>query len=220
MPQGQILIVCGFTAEARIARGDGVVTIAGGGSSAALAERLAASDPAQFAAIISFGLAGALEPGLKPGDVIIASAIVAGETRPCSDALRMSWAHLGFRTAAIAGVDAPVLTSAAKAALRARTGAAAVDMESHIAAAFAAHHALPFGAIRVISDAADHVLPPVAAHAMRPDGGIAIGAVIAGLVRRPGQLPALLATARDAGRAVKALRQARAALGRDFGIVA
>ena len=32
-------------------------------------------------------------------------------------------------------------------------------MESHVAAAFAAEHGLPFAALRVISDAADRALP-------------------------------------------------------------
>ncbi len=41
-----------------------------------------------------------------------------------------------------------------KAALHSETGAAAVDMESHIAAAYAAEAGLPFAALRVISDPA------------------------------------------------------------------
>ena len=44
--------------------------------------------------------------------------------------------------------------SKAKAALRATTGADAVDMESHIAARYAEQHSLPFAALRVISDPA------------------------------------------------------------------
>lgn len=198
------------------------MVIAGGGNSRSLAGQLAAVDPAGLEAVISFGVAGALDPALKPGDLVLATAVVAGEVRSCAADLRnrLTARLESFKplAAMIAGVDLPVLEPAAKAALRARTGAAALDMESHLAAAFAARHAIPCAAIRVISDGAAHVLPPVAASAMKPDGGIAIARVIAGLVRRPGQLPALLATARDAGVAFKALRGIRRQLGDGFGL--
>ena len=51
-----------------------------------------------------------------------------------------------------------VAAQACKAALRSETGAAAVDMESHIAAAYAAEAGLPFAALRVISDPATRAL--------------------------------------------------------------
>ena len=73
-------------------------------------------------------------------------------------------------------------------------------MESHIAERVARERGLPFGVIRVISDGADAALPPVALVAMRPDGGIALGAVLASLARDPRQLPALLRTGRQADR--------------------
>jgi adenosylhomocysteine nucleosidase len=216
------LVVCGLSAESRIAAGPGIRVIAGGGNSTLLAAKLAALDPAGLEAVISFGVAGALDPSLKPGDLVIATGIVAGETLECDDGLKtrlMARLEPGQPLLApIAGVDLPVLKPDAKAALHASTGAAAVDMESHLAAAYAARHALPFAAIRVISDSAAHVLPPVAALAMKPDGGIAIGRVVAGLLRHPGQVPALLATARDAGTAFKALRRIRMQLGAGFGL--
>jgi hypothetical protein len=90
-------------------------------------------------------------------------------------------------------------------------------MESHIAARVAARHGLPFAALRVISDAADTTLPPAALAGMRPDGGIAIGAVLASLVQNPAQLPALIRTARDAEKAFRTLGRVHDAL-RGLGI--
>ena len=58
----------------------------------------------------------------------------------------------------LAGVEQVVAARACKAALRSETGAAAVDMESHIAAAYAAEAGLPFAALRVISDPATRAL--------------------------------------------------------------
>ena len=62
----------------------------------------------------------------------------------------------------LAGVEEVVVAQACKAALRSETGAAAVDMESHIAAAYAAEAGLPFAALRVISDPASRALPALA----------------------------------------------------------
>jgi nucleoside phosphorylase len=59
---------------------------------------------------------------------------------------------------------------AGKRALRAETGALAVDMESHVAARVAARRGLPFAVVRVISDSADEALPPAAQIGMKPDG--------------------------------------------------
>jgi adenosylhomocysteine nucleosidase len=95
-----------------------------------------------------------------------------------------------------------------KTALYAATGAIAVDMESHIAARVAARHDLPFAIVRTISDSADHALPPAALVGMKPDGGVALGAILASLARNPAQLSALLRTGRDAGAAFKALGRA------------
>ena len=63
----------------------------------------------------------------------------------------------------LAGVEEVVVAQASKAALHSETGAAAVDMESHIAAAYAAEADLPFAALRVISDPADRALPALRA---------------------------------------------------------
>ncbi|PTS74141.1 phosphorylase, partial [Sphingomonas sp. HMWF008] len=112
----------------------------------------------------------------------------------------------------IIGADSIIVSAAEKAALYAKTGAIAVDMESHIAARVAERHNLPFAILRTISDTADHALPPAALVGMKPDGGVALGAVLASVARNPAQLPALIRTGRDAGAAFASLRRAVAAL--------
>lgn len=225
MTPGRCLVLCGLKAEARLARADNALVLAGGGDSQGLAAALAALDPNDFGAVISFGVAGALAPDLRVGDVVLAEGIVSdGTFLPSDTAWAAAWRTrlnaAGHRTirGTIAGVDRPAMTAGDKRALRTQTGAAAVDMESHLAAGFANAHALPFGAVRVVSDTADHALPPLAARAMKPGGGIAMGAVLSGLARSPGQIPALIATARDAAVAFRVLRRVRAALGADYGL--
>jgi adenosylhomocysteine nucleosidase len=117
----------------------------------------------------------------------------------------------------ITGSDHPLATAEMKGALFTETGALAVDMESHIAARVAKRHGLPFAALRVISDTADTTLPPAALAGMRPDGGIALGAIVASLVQNPAQLSALIRTARDAEKAFRALGRVHDML-RCFGV--
>jgi nucleotide-binding universal stress UspA family protein len=108
----------------------------------------------------------------------------------------------------VIGSDTIVADAAQKVGLARRTGAVAVDMESHVAQRLAKRRNLPFGIVRVISDTADRGLPPAALVGMRPDGGVALGAILASLARRPGQLPSLIRTGREAGLAFRRLSAA------------
>src|SRR5262249_24186564 len=123
-------------------------------------------------------------------------------------AARLSAARAGN----LAGVDAPVLSPAAKQALAAG-GALAVDMESHIAARLAAAHDLPFAALRVICDPTERAIPSAAIAGMREDGGTDLGAILRALLAAPSQLPAMIRLARDARAAFAALERCRDMLG-------
>jgi nucleoside phosphorylase len=193
-----ILVATGTALEARLMVAPDVMVIAGGGDGVRLERQLeAAAGGAKL--IVSSGLAGGLDPALKPGDVILAGdAALIERLRPL-----LPEAKIG----GVFGSDVAIGSVAAKAEARTRSGALAVDMESHIARRIAQRHGLPFLAARVISDGADHALPPAALVGMKPDGAIALGAVLASLARHPRQLPALIRTARDAETAFGALRR-------------
>jgi hypothetical protein len=109
------------------------------------------------------------------------------------------------------GSESMLVDADDKRRARAATGAIAVDMESHVAARVAERLALPFAAARVISDAADRSLPTAVKLGMRPDGGMALGAVLKALIRDPRQLPGLVRAGLEAEVAFRAL--ARAQLG-------
>ncbi len=198
-------------AEAKLAAGPQVLVLAGGGDGARLKRDLEAA-ASGACAIISFGVAGGLAPGLAPGATLVARVIVDEEgERLHSD---RSWSRtlasaLGAPLVDLVGVDAPVVDPAAKRALHARTGAHAVDMESHIAARVAAALSLPFAAVRVVADPAERQLPHAALVAMGPDGAIAFGALTRSLLRNPRQIPDLVRTARDARAAFAALFRGR-----------
>ncbi len=215
-----ILAVCGLTKEAEIAGTDGVIAVAGGSDAAGLRKKLYALH-GDISGVISIGVAGALSPHLKIGDVVIGERIVAEDGNYHCDtswrvllAARLKGAHQG----ALYGSEVVLDSAAAKAALFEFSGGAlAVDMESQAAARFAAERQLPLAALRVISDEAAHALPPAALVAMRPDGGIAMGRVLWSLAKNPFQLGALLRTGRDSSKAFKKLLRCRGLLGRGLG---
>jgi adenosylhomocysteine nucleosidase len=101
--------------------------------------------------------------------------------------------------------DSIASTVAEKSALRAETGAAAVDMESGAVGEAAARHGLDFAVLRAICDPAGRSLPPAALAALDDTGRIGVLSVAASVLRHPGQIPALLTLARDANGARKTL---------------
>jgi hopanoid-associated phosphorylase len=206
-----IIAVTGLAKEAKIVGVADVVAVAGGGDSDGLAKKLDALH-GDLRGVISIGLAGALSPHLKMGDAVIADQIITGlENWDCHESWRvrllsrLPHAHQGQ----IFGSDVIIEKAETKSGLYDTTGALAVDMESQVAARFAAKRNLPLAALRVISDDASHVLPPAALVAMKPDGGIALSRVLGSLLRRPLQVPALVRTARASNKAFAELLRCR-----------
>jgi hopanoid-associated phosphorylase len=203
-----LLVVCGLAFESTIAAGPGVVAVRGPGPARAAAaiDALAGDD---WSGILSFGCAGALDPALRAGDCVVASCVTAGPDTLAADpawtqalAARLPRARCG----ALAGLDAPLASRAAKARLWEEGGALAVDMESHAAALAARRLGLPFAAVRVVLDPAWRSLPPCALEGMRADGATDTAALLRALARAPGQLAPLVLLARDAWRARRSLR--------------
>ena len=112
--------------------------------------------------LISFGVAGGLAPGLKPGTCVIGSSVIDdGQERPTDE----RWSQRLRRIipdavyGPIVGVRAPIAFAGDKRALHPKTGALAVDMESHVLRRAAAQHGVPVAAIRVVIDPAERTLP-------------------------------------------------------------
>jgi len=76
-----VLIVTGLKQEARIAAGPGLTVICSSSNPYQLREMMMSFDPASIRGIVSFGVAGGLNPTLRSGDIVIASEIVAAEQR-------------------------------------------------------------------------------------------------------------------------------------------
>jgi adenosylhomocysteine nucleosidase len=216
-----MIVVVGLAFEARIAAGPGIQVICSGdGQGLAVALNRAIRSGCQ--GLISFGVAGGLAPNLRPGTCVVGSAILSAKSsRLPTD---HSWSQRLLNTipgaiyGPLFGVPAPIAEPEAKQALHYRTGAVAVDMESHVVANVAASHSMPMVAIRVITDPAKRALPKSALAAMRPDGTTDIAAMIRSVMRRPRELPALLQTALDARAARATLLRGRQLLGPSLGL--
>lgn len=220
-----VLVVTGMAAEARLAAGPGVTTMMAGGNPARLRAMLRARVAPNCRAVISIGIAGGLDPSLVPGDVIVATGVAASDRRHTASsfvahrlAARLSDHPKQVIMGDVAGVDSAVVSPGAKRALRSVTGALVADMESHVAAAFAARHGLPFAAVRVVCDPAHRALPDLVATALRPDGKVSYGGVFRSLWRCPVQMFGMLRLAQDAAEGFRALRHCRDLLGHGFGM--
>jgi adenosylhomocysteine nucleosidase len=215
----QLLIVTGLQSEARIAAGSGMTVICCSSNPAQLRSQLATFDHASVRGIISFGIAGGLDPSLEAGDLVVASEVVAGSSRwatarALSENL-LDGTKIGRRrivSGVMAGAEEIVLEPRDKLALYRQTGAIAVDMESHIAAAYAASVGLPFAALRVINDPASRTLPALTLNALKPNGDIDLRKILHGIARQPSVIFSLMRCAHDFNRASGTLRRCRSLL--------
>ena len=214
-PAGEVLAVVGMTREAKILAPAQVFVA--GVCPGELERKLADVIDRSIAGVISFGLCGALDPSLKVGDLVIGEAAVGpnGEVAQCDAgwAQRLAAALPEAKRGRFADAAAPVATAAAKATLRERTGALAVDLESYAAARQARWFGRPFAILRAVSDGAARDLPPAAQVGLGRDGRPAIGAVLASLRANTWQFANLVRTALEAEDAFHALERARQTLG-------
>jgi len=218
-----VVAAVGLAFEARLAHAPGKVKICcGRGTHMAVA--LATAVGPGCAGIISFGIAGGLDPQLRAGTTIVASSVIGANGVKIALPADARWSQQLLRALPQAvhlpllGVDAAVTEPSDKLKLFRQTGAAALDMESHIAASVAASHGLPFAVLRVVADPAGQRIPQAALAGMREDGSTDALGVLRALTKTPGDLFDLPGVAFNAYVAKAALARARRHLGAGFGL--
>jgi adenosylhomocysteine nucleosidase len=216
-----VIAFVGLDFEARIAAAPGVQVVCR--TAGKELEEIADTAVRQgYRGLISFGVAGGLASHLRPGDWVVASSIREAQTVRATDAV---WSRKllglidGAIHAPILGVDSPVAEPAKKRELYRTTGAAVVDMESHVVARVADQHKLAFAALRVVVDPAHRTVPPAALINMRPDGRPDVPAMLRNIAARPSQLSRLARIAVDAFAARAALKRVRRDIGPHFGLM-
>ena len=114
--------------------------------------------------VVSAGVCGGLDPALSVGDLVVPDAVINDAGRPVavtgSDAQRAAAkGSASARAGIMVTVRRTVATPEAKAALRAATGAVAVDMESAPILEAAAAHGCSSLVVRAVSDDARDTMP-------------------------------------------------------------
>ena len=204
-----VIVVTGTLREAVVLAGNHVEVIAGGSDPEALFLKLEAA-ARNCAGIISFGMAGGIDRSLKLGSLVIGKRLTGAFHAKCDE----RWAaalHTLLPKARVGAVhcDGNLLSDVRdKEQMAWASAALCADMESHIVAEAAAHANVPFAILRCISDVAQLQLPPAVDVAMRPDGSVAVGAVMRSIMAEPGQIPALASTVYGFARAYQALLKA------------
>ncbi len=179
---------------------------------------------AHCTALVSWGIAGALNPELAPGSVVVPSRVITSSGT--AYATEPSWRQrivdicrcwVPVMEGELICSDQIVSTVTDKAALWRHSGAAAVDMESAAVAAVAAEAGVPFLAIRAVADLADEILPAFVLRSLNPWGRPRIMPLAAGLLRcRLTDLGMLWQLSRHFGAARQALTVVATQLGAGF----
>ncbi len=193
-----------MAAEARVAGRLGWPVAIGGGTAAGArhAARRLIEDGCN--ALVSFGLAAGLDPALRPGALIVPSAVIVEDADHSTDEA-LSRVLGGATTHRVVGTNAIVGSTVEKRDLHGRTFAAAADMESGAVAHIATAHAVPFAVLRAVCDPAERALPAAALAALDSRGTIGFWRVSASIVAQPAQLPAMLLLSFDAAAARRSL---------------
>lgn len=177
----------------------------------------------QVEGLISWGTAGALDPNLRPGSLVIydATYTLSGDRYPCDPTWR---ARLALALSALNPIERSgfttehaIASAIEKDAIREQFDCAALDMESAVVGAHASAAGIPFVAIRVVVDPVEFDVPNAAINALAHGGEPRMWPVVRSLIRQPHELPAMLKLARWYRKSLATLASAAKALQPDFG---
>jgi len=146
-------------------------------------------------ALLSWGTAGGLVPGLAPGSLVLPKTVMGSDLSLFR--VDSSWherlrnrleGRIDLRSETLIESPTVLMTPEEKRALAYRTGAVAVDMESAAVAFTAEQAGLPFVALRVVSDTLDQTLPSCVLSAYDTSGHLKMWKLLRGLVQHPEEL--------------------------------
>ena len=167
--------------------------------------------------LLLLGFAGAVDPALACGDLILAGryyldrdtteeagkdffeadSSLLEQAGAAASASGLAWSSVESLT-----VSRPVVTGEEKAAIHRRQSVSAVNMEDYWVAEFAARAGIPFLAVRAVIDAASQAIPSYAMGLQERRWGALASAAI-----RPWHLPNLVSLASNLRVAQRSLRR-------------
>nr|WP_199039338.1 purine and other phosphorylase-like protein, family 1 [Dyella sp. ASV24] len=177
-------------------------------------------------ALVSFGVAGSLAPGLRSGTLFCPSCVLdersldyqPDPTWRASLTNRLTAAHLPLvEQGSLLSLPEPLLSVEAKGLMRERHQSLAVDMESAAIAIVAGEHRIPFIVLRAIVDEREDNVPAELQNSIDAWGRPRSLRMLATLLRHPHLLMELPTLAARMGKATRALRAAAQAAGAGLG---
>ena len=208
-PLATVLCISGLAVEAKVARAAGFSVLVGAGDRDRTAT-LVLKAAAQTNCLVSFGIAGGLEPELEAGTVIVSGEVISEGCHWVVESQYMrrlsDFAHsIGAIRGPVLGATSILATRTEKKHAWATTRALAVDLESEIVARTATALGIPFIVLRSIADTARRDLPPASLVALTADGKLDLLKVFSAVLRRPFQLGGMIGLARETAIALSAL---------------
>ncbi len=161
--------------------------------------------------VASIGVAGGLDSALDAGTLVLPAAVITSDNQLFETDSR--WRRNIVKQLPIKppatlhmGMDIAVTDPKDKVRLFKEYKTHAVDMESHVIAAYASQRSVPFVILRSVADTADKSIPDAALAGLDEKGNVVPLQVLRQLAPNPKQLPALMRLARDSNAAMKSLK--------------
>ena len=161
--------------------------------------------------IVSFGIAGGMDPKLRSGSVLLPKAVVTpdGAYFQTDDTWRRSvannWPIVTDQSLQL-GVNKVITSTNEKTQLFQATGAHALDMESHVIAAYAQKRGIPFIILRSIADSAKDTVPEIALAGMNKNGRATPLSLLRKIIQHPSSLRQVAKLAYTSNTAMRALK--------------
>ena len=215
-------VVAALEMEGRwISASEPLIEVSGGGEgrAGAAARRLLERGAS---ALVSWGVAGGLDPDLEPGTVVLPDVVIDADGS--SSPVDVAWRDrlltrlqgcVVTSTSPLVHAPRPITAPTEKKNLHRRTGAAAVDMESAAVAEVANEVGIPFLVVRAVVDAAGVRLPEVAL-TMCDEGGRLKRSAVLRLILQPGEWRGILRLGRANAAAGRSMRKLWSAAGPDL----
>jgi adenosylhomocysteine nucleosidase len=203
-------VLCGLEAEAALARRKRGAAVACSAARPDKARERARELVCQGAThLLSFGLAGALKPGLNAGDLILGLSVRSTGGQWACDSAMLARTEPMFPEALsgpLYGTEKIIAASSDKHLFYRKYGCLAADMESQAVAEIAQEARVPFSVVRVIADTAPMNLPKAALVPLLENGRVDGIGVTRSLIKNPFQIPALVHVGISSGKAMRKLR--------------
>jgi nucleoside phosphorylase len=146
--------------------------------------------------VFTCGLAGALNPEIKTGEVVFHSA---------DPLLAAALQAAGARNGSFHCAGRIAVTPSEKASLRERTRADVVEMESGVVQEICRRAGVPCATVRAISDEANEPLPFDFNALLTADRRLSAAKLMLAILRSPQRIPALRRLGQNSARAARAL---------------